>query len=316
MGMQTMGRDKPSKRTLADVVRIGAAEVRGEPVATSTGEAVPANSQAICVASGKGGTGKTIFSTNVGVLLAQAGHKVMLIDADLGLANSHLLLGLDPAHDVSQLISGERSIDEVLIEGPGGLRILPGGSGIAELTELNQGQLAYLAAQMKHVDEETDITLVDCSAGITPQVLRFVASAHHLVVVTMPEVTSMIDGYAVIKNVHKLRPDMPIWLVVNRIKEQGEEQDVFRKMQQVVRRRLGEVTMKLLGSLPHDRYVLRSVAVRQPVIKIHPRSYATACFARMADIIGTAHRRWRVRQEKSKEPAPAYFWSLAGRRHG
>ncbi len=315
--MQTVGRSGPAKRKLADVVRISAAEVRGEQLGKgSTEDMVPANSQAICVASGKGGTGKTIFSANIGVLLAQAGFRVMLIDADLGLANSHLLLGLDPTHDVSQLISGERSIDEVLIEEPSGLRILPGGSGIAELTELSEGQLGYLAAQMRRVDTETDITLVDCSAGITPQVLRFIASAHNLVVVTTPEVTSMIDGYAVIKNIHKLRPDMPISLVVNRIREQAEEREVFRKMQQVVQRRIGQVEMKLLGSLPHDRYIIRSITVRRPVIRIHPRSYATACLARMADAIGSAHAQWRKHQEKSKKPAPAYFWSLARRQYG
>lgn len=126
----------------------------------------------------------------------------------------------------------------------------------------------------------------------------------------------MIDGYAVIKNVHKVRPDMPISLVVNRIRKQGEEQDVFCKMQQVVQRRIGQVEMNLLGSLPHDRYIIHSIAMRRPVIKIHPRSYATGCLTRMAAAIGSIHRQWRERQEKGERQDPAYFWSLARRRYG
>jgi len=315
--MQTVSKKKPMHRKLADVVKLSAAEVRGERISDIQEEqSIPATSQAICVASGKGGTGKTIFSTNVGVLLARNGFKVTLIDADLGLANSHLLLGLDPTHDVSQLINGELLIEDVLVEGPHGLKVLPGGSGIAELAELGEGQLTYLAQQMLRVDEENDITLVDCSAGITQQVLRFMASAHQLVVVTTPEVTSMIDGYAVIKNVHKLRPDIKIWLVVNRTKDKDDAQHVFEKMQQVVKRRLGDVTMRLLGSVPHDRYVLRSIMLRQPVAMIHPRSYATACFTRMANTIGMDNRRWRMLQKKAASPDPAYFQSLAGRRYG
>ncbi len=314
MSSDPHGKRRTGRRSLADVVKIASREIRGEPAERGPVEgAPPAKSQAICVASGKGGTGKTIFSTNIGVLLARAGLRVVLVDADLGLANSHLLLDLDPAHDVSQLIAGERSIDEVLVEGPHGLRVLPGGSGIAELAELNEGQLQYFASQMGRMDEETDVTLVDCSAGITQQVLRFLASAHDLVVVTTPEVTSMIDGYAVIKNVHRVRPDMNIWLVVNRIKDRNDPQEVFKKMRDVAARRLGDVKMKLLGSVPHDRYVLRSVSIRKPVVMAHPRSFATSCFVGMAESIGTMNRRWKIAQQKADAPDPSYFWSLAGR---
>ncbi len=318
MNMRFVNDKNAVRRRLADVVRIAHTEVRRDspaacppPVAS-----MAAHSLAVCVASGKGGTGKTIFSTNIGTLLAAQGLCTALIDADFGLANSHLLLGLDPLHDVSQLIAGEKTIHEVLIEGPHGLRVLPGGSGIAELAELNEGQMGYFAQQMMVLEQETDVTLVDCSAGITRQVMNFMASAHRTVVVTTPEVTSMIDAYAVIKNIHRLRPDMPLWLVVNRTRDEGDAEAVFRKMKDVARRRIGDVDMELLGTVPHDRYVLNSVVLRRPVVHAHPRSFATACFTAMAEKIGNEVKRWRVAQGTASKKAPAYFWSLAGRRHG
>jgi flagellar biosynthesis protein FlhG len=220
---------------------------------------------------------------------------------------------LEPEYDVSQLIGGERSIEEVLIEGPHGLRVLPGGSGIAELSELNEGQLGYFAKQLMMLEEGTDITLVDCSAGITKQVLRFMASAHDIVVVITPEVTSMIDGYAVIKNVHRLRPDIHMRIVVNRVREKQESKGVFQKMREVATKRLGKVNMSLLGEVPHDRYVLRSITLRKPVVNVHPRCYATSCFTGMADVLGSAYNEWKDMQSKSSNPVPSYFCSLAGR---
>jgi flagellar biosynthesis protein FlhG len=310
-----MKEEKRSKRSLGDIVRLSAADGGMMGLQEAGRRAAPAASQAICVASGKGGTGKTIFSTNIGVMLARQNFKVTLIDADLGLANAHLLLGLDPAHDVSQLVGGELTIDDVLVDGPYGLKILPGGSGIAELADLNEGKVQYLAHQLMQLDERSDVTLVDCSAGITRQVLRFLSSAHGLVVVTTPEVTSMIDGYAVIKNVYRLRPDMPIWLVVNRIKQPEDAETVFDKMRTIVRKRLGKVKMSLLGAVPHDRYVSRSVMVREPVVLAHPRSFATLCFKNMASTIAIAHARWKAEQRKAEDPAFSYFWSLARRRY-
>lgn len=304
-----------TRRSLGDIVRLSAADGGMIGVQEAGMKAVPASSQAICVASGKGGTGKTIFSTNVGIILANQNFKVTLIDADLGLANAHLLLGLDPKHDVSQLVGGELTMDDVLVDAPHGLKILPGGSGIAELADLNEGKVQYLAHQLMQLDERSDITLVDCSAGITRQVLRFLASAHGLVVVTTPEVTSMIDGYAVIKNVYRLRSDIQIWLVVNRIKDPDDAEAVFEKMRTIVRKRLGKVKMNLLGAIPHDRYVLRSVMVRQPVVLAHPRSFATSCFKNMAGTLAIAHAKWKADQRKTDDPAASFFWSLARRRY-
>ena len=309
-----MSEEPRTKRSLGDIVRLSAAD-GGMIGLQEMRDAVPASSQTICVASGKGGTGKTIFATNIGVILARQGFRVMLIDADLGLANAHLLLGLDPQHDVSQLVGGELTIDDVLIEGPHGLKILPGGSGVAELADLNEGKVQYLANQLLTLEDRSDITLIDCSAGITRQVLRFLSSAHGLVVVTTPEVTSMIDGYAVIKNVHRLRPDMYIWLVVNRVKQVEDAQTVFNKMRSIVNKRLGKIKMSLLGAVPHDRYVARSVMIREPVTLAHPRSFATSCFTNMANTIAIAHARWKTQQRKADVPEPSYFWSLARNRH-
>ena len=315
MGMGVMKEETRTKRSLGDIVRLSAADGGMIGMRETSFRTVPAGSQAICVASGKGGTGKTIFSTNIGVMLASQNFKVTLVDADLGLANAHLLLGLDPIHDVSQLVGGELTIDDVLVDAPHGLKILPGGSGIAELADLNEGKVQYLAHQLMQLDERSDITLVDCSAGITRQVLRFLASAHGLVVVTTPEVTSMIDGYAVIKNVYRLRSDMPIWLVVNRIRQPEDAKTVYEKMRTIVRKRLGKVKMNLLGAVPHDRYVSRSVMVREPVVLAHPRSFATSCFRKMAATLAVAHSRWKSAQKKAEDPAASYFWSLARRRY-
>jgi len=317
MDSSTANRKTSYRRGITDVVRISSVEAKKEPLSASSPAAIPtARSLALCVASGKGGTGKTVFSINIGILLSRAGYRVTLIDADLGLANSHLLLGLDPVHDVSQMISGELSIDEVLVDGPHGLRLLPGGSGIAELAELNEGQIGYFAGQLTKLEEETDITLIDCSAGINRQVLRFMASAHEVIVVLTPEVTSMIDAYAVIKNIHRLQPDMHVMIVVNRVQTRGESKAVFDKMREVTAKRLGKMKMTLLGEVPHDRYVLRSISNRRPVVELHPRCYATSCFTQMAVDLGEKYRRWQESQIKSDKPVKSYFGLLAGRNYG
>lgn len=275
-----------------------------------------ASSQVICVASGKGGTGKTIFSTNLAVLLAMSGIKVTIVDADMGLANSHLLLGVDPLYDVSHLIDGVRSLDEVVVEGPKGVQLLPGGSGVSELSNLSPIQMTYLAKQLEALEAKSEVIIIDCSAGITAQVLNFLKVAHEIVIVTTPEVTSMIDGYAVIKNLAHIRSRCAVQLVINRVRDGFEVQNTFRKMVSVVSRNLDGVTLSLLGGVPHDRYIMNSIRLRQPLVLSHPQCFATKCFQRISEDVMRSHRRWKREQGDPTTASISYFSKLMSVIHG
>ncbi len=227
----------------------------------------------ICVTSGKGGTGKSVIATNLAVYAARHGLRVLLLDADLGLANAHLLLSISPAFNLSHVLSGHKRIEEIAETGPFGLKLVSGGSGVSELAALDEFQLQTIVREIARIRESFDVVVVDTSAGIAPQTMAFLYAADEVLLVTTPDVTAMTDAYAIVKTVHRhsLRTDLR--LVVNKAHSPEEAHAVHERVSRVAEKFLGR-KVGLLGFVLFDRCVGRSIVVKDPVIHSFPRSPA------------------------------------------
>lgn len=255
------------------------------PAPAPAPEAVPRETRSerpkvIAVASGKGGTGKSLVAVNLAV--AMAGHlKVSLIDADFGLANAHILMGILPRLDISHLLSGEREVREVITDAPRGVKLLPGASGIPELASLDDQGVGRLATAVAPLIEETDVTILDCPAGLGRHSLLFLHGADLVVVVTTEDHTSMTDAYALIKTLVAYRPNAAVGLLVNDARSPAEGAEAYRKISHVSRKFLGREILSL-GTIPRDPYLERSVMERRPVVSGHPASASARALNELA----------------------------------
>lgn len=270
----------------------------------------PAKSQVICVASGKGGTGKTMFAVNLAVLLAREGLKTILVDADFGLANAHLLLGVEPQDDVSSVFSGQKTVADIIVDAPEGLKLLPGGSGLSELAMLGDERFLHLIKGLHCLEERADIIVVDLPAGINPQVMCLLNAAHEMIIVTTPEVTSLVDAYALIKSLSQISKTISPQIIINKAPDKERAAVAFQKILNVTSKHLGgKVTPKLLGWIPQNWYVLNSVASRKPLVLRHPQCFATACIELMAAKTIKRHAQW-VDHQAEHYTHPSYFSRL------
>lgn len=230
----------------------------------------------ITVGSGKGGVGKTNFTLNLGIVLAEYGRKVLLLDADLGLANIDVLLGAAPKYNLSHVISGKKSINEIIIEGPNGINIIPGGSGVFELAQLGEDELNKFLQELIKIDEYYDFMLIDTGAGLNKSVLSFSLAADEVFIITIPEPTSLTDAYGLIKTINKHRYKGNIKLVVNRVTSSEEGEITGRKIKIVVDRFLENCNLSVLGFINDDKMVIDSVKKQEPFTIAHPQAQATA----------------------------------------
>lgn len=266
-------------RSLAVHVRPGPA-VAPAAIVTRRSQA-----RTIAVASGKGGVGKTTFATNLALLLAEAGRRVIVLDADLGLANVHILLGLTPTHTLDHLIRGQMSLRGILTAGPHGLRLIAGGSGIVELAELGHVERMRFLDGLAELDDLADVILVDCGAGVSRAALAFTATADDVLVLVTPEPTSIADAYATIKVLWRDRPDCRTRLVVNMARSSNEARRVAERLQAVCRRFLGREP-EVAGYIPRDPEMSRSVCRQQPLCLSHADSASIRGIARIAVNLG------------------------------
>lgn len=298
-------------RTLRDVTSVRGEDLRdghapqGSPPpapvasaspATPVFPASPARAQVVCVASGKGGTGKTIVTTNLAVALAGRGLSVTLLDADMGLANAHLLMGVRPEHDVSAVLAGTKHLPEIAVDCPAGVKLLSGGSGMAELAELPSAKVELLADELRLCEETADVILVDLAAGIGPQVMRFLTAAHAILIVTTPDATALLDAYATIKSLAAAGVTTPIRMVVNRAADRADAIEAFKKIQAVAARHGVQASLAFFGWVPQHWFVQESVKLRHPVVLSHPRSFVAAQIGLIAQGLATEHRAWVARQ--------------------
>ncbi len=236
----------------------------------------------ICVTSGKGGVGKTNIVTNLGFALSKAGKKVLVLDADLNLANVDILLGLTPRYNLHHVFMGEKSLQEVLVQGPAGLLILPASSGIMELAELTEHQRLYFLAEMDALAQEVDIMLIDTAAGINNNVIYFNLAAQERIIILTPEPTSLTDAYALIKVLSGRHDVKRFRILVNLARSEKEALAVFRKLSIVADRFLGSLSLDYLGHIPYDSKLPQAVREQRLVSDLFPDSAASRMFGRLA----------------------------------
>jgi flagellar biosynthesis protein FlhG len=237
----------------------------------------------IAVTSGKGGVGKSNVVVNLGLALAKMGQKVLLIDADLGLANLDILLGLSPRFTIHDFLSLRRSLAEVMVEGPEGIKILPASSGISELADLDKHQKMFLLSEMDDYSENLDVVLIDTGAGISRNVLFFNIAAQERIVVANNEPTSITDAYALIKVLASRHGEKHYRLLVNGLAKPQDGEMVYRTMLRVTERFLGRgISLEYLGVIPYDEAIPRAVLKRQPVLTLFPRARVSRSFNSLA----------------------------------
>jgi flagellar biosynthesis protein FlhG len=242
--------------------------------------------RAIAVTGGKGGVGKTNVSVNLGVAAAEMGQKVMLLDADLGLANIDVVLGLHPQYDLSHVMRGERTLDEVLVEGPAGMKVIPGASGVQSLAELTPAEHTGLIRAFSEVAADTELLIVDTAAGISDTVLSFSRASHDIVVVVCDEPASITDAYAIIKLLNRDYGHRRFRVLANMVRSAQEGRELYNKMCRVTDRYL-DVTLGFMGAIPFDESLRKAVRAQRPVVQAFPRSRVAQVFRNLAKKIET-----------------------------
>ena len=229
----------------------------------------------LCVTSGKGGVGKTSFTVNLAISLAKKGLRVLIVDADFGLSNVDVVMGVTPQYDLSHVVRGEISVKDAIFDGPGGVRIVSGGSGVMELLKLSETQLANIMDNLLLLDGIADIIIFDTGAGVTPNILQLVEASEEVIVVTTPEPTAIMDAYALVKTVtnHSEGSRTRLRLVVNKADSVTEARDTMAKFTAVVRLYL-KIEVEELGHLLADPVVSRSIRLQRPFMMSFPKSQA------------------------------------------
>jgi flagellar biosynthesis protein FlhG len=240
--------------------------------------------QVIAVSGGKGGVGKSNIACNLGIVFSRMGKNVLLMDADLSLANIDVLLGMTPKYNISHVISGEKEVNEVILPGPGGMKILPGGSGVEELAHLSPESMSRLFNSLAKLDPVPDVFLLDTAAGIHPNVLQFVMAADQVIVVTTPEPTAYVDAYALIKTLVNHDVDKEIGLLINMARDSREALHVTRLLLQLCRTAL-KTGFNNLGFIPRDEEVLKAVRNQQAFLLRNPNSPASKALKNIASTI-------------------------------
>jgi flagellar biosynthesis protein FlhG len=235
----------------------------------------------IAVTSGKGGVGKTNIVANLGFAFSNLGKRVLILDADLGLGNLDVLLGIAPKFNISHVIRGEKQLSEILEEGPGKMKILSASSGIQELTQLNADQKVKLLRDLDRLIDDVDILLIDTAAGISSNVMDFNVTAQEIVVVVSPEPTAITDAYALMKILSLKYSEKCCKLLVNMVSSMQEAQDVFRQLDLVTDRFL-EIQIDYLGFILNDDKVTKGVKRQRLVSELYPESRASRCFQDLA----------------------------------
>lgn len=242
---------------------------------------LPKPVQVIAVSGGKGGVGKTNVSVNLAVAMAEIGRRVMLLDADLGLANIDVVLGLHPKFDLSHVLRGEKALDEIIIDGPQGIRLIPGASGIQHMAELSPAEHAGIISAFSEMGDDIDTLIVDTAAGISDTVLSFTRASQEVVVVVCDEPASITDAYAIIKLLNKEYGSQRFRILANMVRTAQEGRDLYNKMCAVTDRYL-DVMLSFVGAIPYDDNLKKAVKTQKPVVMAFPRSKAAQAFKNLA----------------------------------
>ena len=235
----------------------------------------------IAVTGGKGGVGKTNITLNTAIAMAKQGKRVMVLDADLGLANVDVMLGLRVEKNLSHVLSGECTLDEVLVTGPHGIKIAPATSGTQSMTELSPTQHAGLIRAFSELRSQVDVLIVDTAAGISDMVLSFARASQDILVVVCDEPTSLTDAYALIKILNRDYGVFRFKIVANMVRDVREGQELFSKLSKVTGRFL-DVALELVATVPFDENIRRAVRKQSAIVDAFPASPAAGAISQLA----------------------------------
>jgi flagellar biosynthesis protein FlhG len=240
-----------------------------EMIASEAMAATPLRVIAVC--SGKGGVGKTHISANLAVLAAKKGLRVLILDADLGLANVEILYGIKPRYNIGHLLDGSLPIDQILAQGPHGICVLPSGSGVQGLSRLDDAQKLRLVTALDPLEDRFDLVVIDASAGIGENVMFFTSAAQEALLVVTPEPTSFTDAYATVKVLCQQAGVRHFSVIVNQAPSEAAARDLYGKLTQVTERFLA-AQMRYVGWLPRDENVHRAAMAQRPLVDLYPAS--------------------------------------------
>ena len=248
-----------------------------------------AKTRVIALASGKGGVGKSSLAVNLCIALAQQGRRVCLFDADTNLANVNILMGLAPRFTLQEFLNGERAIDEILVEGPGGVSVVPAASGVAEFIHLDSEQQTQLLTALQDLERRFDYLIIDTAAGIHQQVIQFLLAAPHNILVITPDPTSLTDAFSLLKVLKRHYFEHPVHVIVNMVSGLPAAHDAYRRLTQAAAKFL-QLDIRYLGYVLADQQLAESVRCQQPLLLWHPTAVASHCLqaigTRLQQVIG------------------------------
>jgi flagellar biosynthesis protein FlhG len=236
----------------------------------------------IAVASGKGGVGKTNITANLAIGLSRLRKKVLILDADLGLSNIDVILNLAAKYNINHLFTGEKRLKDLVVDGPGGVKILPASSGIQELTALDEFQRLRLIEEFDSYDDDVDYLLIDTSSGISSNVAFFCMAAQEIIIVTSAEPTAMTDAYALMKVLFTKYQEKNFRVLVNNVKDEKEAHEVFKRLSIAAEKFLC-ISLDYIGFVPHDNCVPKAVRQQRALLDAYPGSAASSSLLNLSE---------------------------------
>lgn len=235
----------------------------------------------ITVTSGKGGVGKTNFTINFALALMSYGQRVIILDADLGLANIDVVLGITPSFNLYHVLKGQKTIQEIIVTGPQGLQIIAGGSGVQELANMRRWQIEQFIGKLEALEGMADIIIIDTAAGLARNVMSFVLAADEVIVITTPEPTAITDAYGLVKAMTTKKKSGVVHLVVNKVENAKEAEETASKLS-IVAEKFLKLNIGHLGFILDDPLVSKAVKNQEPFLLKYPKSSAAQCVQRLA----------------------------------
>lgn len=246
------------------------------------------SARVITVTSGKGGVGKSNVSVNLAIQMSRLGKRSVILDADFGLANIEVMLGMRPQYNLADMMFRGKDVKDIICTGPEDIGFISGGSGLREMTNLNKDQILSLVRTMYELDHYADVVIIDTGAGISDTVIELVASSSEVLLVATPEPTSITDAYALLKTLHRHdgfeAGSTSIKMIGNRIQSYEEGKELYLKLNTVVNKFLG-MEMEYLGAIPYDECLPRAVMQQQPVSLAYPDAPSARAMLELAMVL-------------------------------